>query len=56
MLAHDLTVKSKEELKRTAMKRPQKLKPVTVLMLLSFLAMYLYVIIVQIAEQMQTLF
>lgn len=56
MLTHDLTVKSKEDLKRAALKRPDKLKPVTVLLLCSFMAMYLYVIILQIAEQMSTLF
>ena len=56
MLTHDLTVKSKEDLKRAALKRPDKLKPVTVLLLCAFMAMYLYVIILQIAEQMSTLF
>lgn len=56
MLTHDLTVKSKEELKRVAMKRPEKLKPVTVVLMCAFMAMYLYVIILQIAEQMQGLF
>jgi len=56
MLTHDLTVKSKEELKRAAMKRPDKLKPVTVLLVCAFMAMYLYVIILQIVEQMQGLF
>ena len=56
MLTHDLTVKSKEDLKRAALKRPDKLKPVTVLLLCAFMAMYLYVIILQIAEQMSPLF
>lgn len=56
MLTHDLSVKSKEELKRAALKRPDRLKPVTVLLMVGFMAMYLYVIIFQIVEQMQTLF
>lgn len=56
MLTHDLSVRSKEELKRAALKRPEKLKPVTILLMAAFIAMYLYVIIVQIVEQMQTIF
>ena len=56
MLEHDLTVKGKEELKRAAIKRPEKLKPVTAILLLSFLAMYLYVLITVIAEQLFQLF
>ncbi len=56
MLTHDLSVKSKEELKRKALKRPEKLKPVTVLLLGSFLAMYLYVIIYMVATQLTEMF
>ncbi len=56
MLAHDLAVEDKERLKRVAMKRPEKLKPATVLLVCSFLAMYLYVIGVQVVEQMNALF
>lgn len=56
MLEHDLTVKGKEELKRAAIRRPEKLKPVTVVLLLSFLSMYLYVLITVIAEQLSQLF
>ncbi len=56
MLTHDLSVKSKEELKRVALKRPEKLKPVTVLLLGAFMAMYLYVIIIQIVQQLSTMF
>lgn len=56
MLTHDLTVKSKEELKRVALKRPDKLKPATILLMCSFMAMYLYVIILQIVQQMSAIF
>ncbi len=56
MLTHDLIVKSKEELKRIALKRPEKLKPATILLMCSFMAMYLYVIIYQIVEQMSSMF
>lgn len=56
MLEHDLTVKGKEELKRIAIKRPEKLKPVTVVLVLSFLAMYVYVLITVISEQLSQMF
>ena len=56
MLAHDLAVEDKERLKRIAMKRPDKLRPATLMMICSFLAMYLYVIGAQVVEQMGTLF
>lgn len=56
MLAHDLAVSEKERLKRIALKRPDKLKFATVLMVISFLAMYLYVIGYQIFVQMQDMF
>ena len=56
MLEHDLTVKGKEELKRIAIKRPEKLKPVTAVLVLSFLAMYVYVLITVISEQLSQMF
>lgn len=56
MLAHDLAVSEKERIKRIALKRPDKLKLATILMVISFLAMYLYVIGYQIFVQMQDMF
>lgn len=56
MLAHDLAVSDKERLKRIALKRPDKLKVATILMVMSFLVMYLYVIGYQIFIQMQDIF
>ena len=56
MISHDLAVKEKEELKRAAIKRPEKLKPLTFAMLGGCLAMYLYVIIYVVAQQLQNLF
>lgn len=56
MLVHDLQVSDRERLKRAAMKRPDKLKPVTGLMMGAFLAMYIYVIGYQIAVQLKTMF
>lgn len=56
MLVHDLQVTERERLKRVALKRPDKLKPVTVLLMGAFLAMYMYVIGYQIVVQMQTMF
>lgn len=56
MLAHDLAVEDKERLKRIAMKRPDKLRPATIMLICSFLAMYIYVIGVQVVEQMSMLF
>lgn len=56
MISHDLAVKEKEELKRVAIKRPEKLKPITFVMLGGCLAMYLYVIIYVVAQQLQNLF
>lgn len=56
MLVHDLQVNERERLKRIALKRPEKLKPITFLLVGSFLLMYLYVIGYQIVVQMQTIF
>lgn len=56
MISHDLAVKEKEKLKREALKRPEKLKPITFAMLGGCLAMYLYVIIYVVAQQLQNLF
>ena len=56
MLAHDLAVEDKERLKRIALKRPEKLKPATMLLIVAFLMMYLYVIGYQIVVQMTTMF
>ena len=56
MLAHDLSVEDKERLKRIALKRPEKLKPATMLLIGAFLLMYLYVIGYQIMIQMNTMF
>ncbi len=56
MLTHDLTVKAKEDLKRAALKRPEKIKPATVSMLCAFILMYMYVVIYMVSEQLMTLF
>ena len=56
MLTHDLTVKAKEDLKRAALKRPEKIKPATVSMLCAFILMYIYVVIYMVSEQLMTLF
>lgn len=56
MLAHDLAISNKERLKRIALKRPDKLRIATLLMIAAFLIMYLYVIGYQIFVQMQEIF
>lgn len=56
MLAHDLAVSDKERIKRIALKRPDKLKPVGILLVGAFLAMYIYVIGHQIFTHMQEIF
>lgn len=56
MLTHDLSVKAKEELKRAALKRPEKIKPAAIAMLCSFAVMYLYVVIYMVSQQLSMLF
>ncbi len=56
MLAYDLSVKEKERLKRIALSRPAKLKPAIVLLIVAFMAMYMYVICYQVALQLGNLF
>lgn len=56
MLAHDLAVEDKERLKRVALKRPDKLKPAIILLVVSFLMMYIYVIGYQVADQLGAMF
>ncbi len=56
ILSHDLMAKQKESIKREALRRPDKMKPISYLMMFCFLAMFMYGIIIQMADTMKDLF
>jgi hypothetical protein len=56
ILAHDLMAKNRERLKREAIHRPEKMQPISYLMMFCFMAMFIYGIIMQVYDTMKNLF